>query len=62
MDYDHMIRIKKAKKELEIGNETIEQIGIEVGYEHPAAFRRMFKRKVGLTPSIYRRRFGLSTS
>lgn len=58
MDYVHRLRIEKAKKMLEVSNEVIEHIGFEVGYEDPASFRRVFKRKVGLTPSIYRRRFG----
>jgi transcriptional regulator GlxA family with amidase domain len=60
MDYIHRLRIEKAKKMLETSHEVIEQIGFEVGYEDPASFRRVFKRKVGLTPSIYRRRFGHS--
>jgi transcriptional regulator GlxA family with amidase domain len=60
MDYVHLLRTEKAKKMLEISKATIEQVGIEVGYEDPASFRRIFKRKVGLTPSTYRHRFSYS--
>ena len=57
MDYVHALRVEEAKEMLEIGGDAIDRIGREVGYEDPASFRRIFKRKVGLTPSIYRRRF-----
>ncbi|MGD2141588.1 MAG: AraC family transcriptional regulator [Burkholderiales bacterium] len=30
----------------------------EVGYEDAAFFSRLFRRKVSLTPSQYRKRFG----
>jgi transcriptional regulator GlxA family with amidase domain len=60
MDYVHALRIEKAKELLEIGDGAIDKIGREVGYEDPASFRRIFKRKVGSTPSIYRRRFSRS--
>jgi len=45
-------------KSLRRQNATIEKIGEEVGYEDPASFRRLFKRKSGLTPAEYRRLFG----
>ena len=57
MDYVHMLRIEKAKEMLETGQDTVDQIGSVSGYDDPASFRRIFKRKVGLTPSVYRRRF-----
>ena len=60
MEYVHRVRVEEAKKKLESGNEVVENIGFDVGYEDPASFRRVFKRKVGLTPSGYRRRFGRS--
>lgn len=61
MDYVHRLRIEKAKKMLEASNTTIECIGRAVGYEDPASFRRIFKRKVGITPSTYRHQFSHST-
>ena len=60
IDYIHMLRIERAKKILETSGKRIEQIGFEIGYEDPASFRRIFKRKVGLTPSYYRRQFSHS--
>lgn len=60
MDYVHTLRTEEAKQMLEREADAVDHIGREVGYEDPASFRRIFKRKVGLTPSIYRRRFGRS--
>ncbi len=60
MDYVHALRVEEAKEMLETSSAAVDQIGREVGYEDPASFRRLFKRKVGLTPSIYRRKFGRS--
>ncbi len=58
MDYVHTLRVEEAKELLEKTDDAIDQIGRDVGYEDPASFRRLFKRKSGLTPSHYRRRFG----
>jgi len=60
MEYVHTLRVEEAKQMLETGGDAIDKVGREVGYEDPASFRRVFRRKVGLTPSIYRRRFGRS--
>ncbi|HKJ53414.1 MAG TPA: helix-turn-helix domain-containing protein [Gammaproteobacteria bacterium] len=57
IDYVQGIRIEAAKELLESGTTNIEEIGNRVGYEDPASFRRVFKRKVGLTPAVYRRKF-----
>ena len=57
MDYVHAIRIEEAKQLLETDDSSIEDIGHEVGYEDPTSFCRLFKRKAGLTPAAYRRRF-----
>ena len=43
---------------LETTEANIDSIGAEVGYEDAASFRRLFKRKSGLTPAEYRRLFG----
>lgn len=58
MDYVHTLRVGEAKEMLETGDAIIEEIGRDVGYEDPASFRRIFKRKVGISASVYRRRFG----
>jgi transcriptional regulator GlxA family with amidase domain len=43
---------------LESGNESIETIANEVGYEDAGFFSRLFRRQVNLTPAQYRKRFG----
>jgi transcriptional regulator GlxA family with amidase domain len=57
MDYVHALRIEEAKQIIESESAGIDEIGLMVGYEDPAYFRRLFKRKAGLTPAAYRRKF-----
>lgn len=57
VDYVHVIRIEEAKQLLETETAGVEEIGHIVGYEDPTFFRRLFKRKAGLTPAAYRRKF-----
>jgi transcriptional regulator GlxA family with amidase domain len=58
LEYVHTLRIEEAKQMLETGPAPIEAVAQEVGYEDPAFFARLFRRRVGLTPAQYRRRFG----
>ncbi len=58
LEYVHTLRLEEAKQMLESGEEPVEGIANEVGYEDAAFFSRLFRRKVGLTPVQYRRRFG----
>lgn len=54
LDYLITQRIKRAKTLLLTTNETIESIAIAVGYEEPNSFRRLFKKRVGMSASEYR--------
>jgi transcriptional regulator GlxA family with amidase domain len=58
LEYVHALRLEEAKQMLESGDEPIEAIAAEVGYEDAGYFSRLFRRHVGLTPAQYRRRFG----
>ena len=51
------LRIEEAKRMLETGDDSFEEIAAAVGYENPAFFRRLFNRGSGLTPGEYRRMF-----
>jgi transcriptional regulator GlxA family with amidase domain len=57
MDYVHALRIEEAKQLIETESAGIDEVGFKVGYEDPSFFRRLFKRKAGLTPAAYRRKF-----
>ncbi|SMH42389.1 GlxA family transcriptional regulator [Maritimibacter sp. HL-12] len=57
MEYVQMMRVEEAKHLLETTDMPVEQVAIEVGYEDPNFFRRLFKRRVGVTPARYRQRF-----
>lgn len=58
MDYVQALRLEEAKQCLETSDLSIEAVAEAVGYEDPGFFGRLFKRKVGITPAQYRRRFG----
>lgn len=56
-EYCQRLRIGEAKDFLQFSSSPVEQIAWKVGYSDASAFRKIFKRIVGLTPSEYRRRF-----
>lgn len=55
--YLQNLRIEKAKHLLESSQLAFDQITLKVGYEDGNSFRRLFKQRVGLVPSTYRKRF-----
>lgn len=57
MEYVHIVRVEKAKRLLELSDEGVDDVGLAVGYEDPSSFRRLFRRRTGMTPAAYRRRF-----
>jgi transcriptional regulator GlxA family with amidase domain len=56
VEYVQALRIEEAKQMLEREAVTIEEISASVGYEDPTFFRRLFKRRAGVTPAQYRQR------
>jgi transcriptional regulator GlxA family with amidase domain len=58
LEYVHTLRLEEAKQMLEAGDQPIEAIANEVGYEDAGFFSRLFRRSVSLTPAQYRKRFG----
>jgi len=54
--YVQHLRIQSAQRGLENTNAAIDQIAYAVGYENANAFRKLFKRHTGLSPSQYRQR------
>lgn len=60
-EYCQRLRVGRARELLQFGNASIDRVAWEVGYSDPGAFRKVFTRLVGLSPSVYRRRFGASS-
>jgi transcriptional regulator GlxA family with amidase domain len=58
IEYVHRLRLEEAKQMLEAGDDSIDAVAAEVGYQDPRFLERLFHRYVGLTPAQYRRRFG----
>ncbi len=52
----HQIRIDRAKQYLDEGEDKVINIAQRVGYEDPAFFTLLFRRKVGCSPGQYRDR------
>jgi len=57
IDYLQNLRVEEAKRLLESGQMPVDEISVQVSYEDASFFRRLFKRRTGLTPSHYRRMF-----
>lgn len=57
IEYAQNLRVEEAKALLESTVRSFDDISAAVGYENPGFFRRLFKRRTGLTPGHYRRMF-----
>ncbi|HSV51446.1 MAG TPA: helix-turn-helix domain-containing protein [Burkholderiaceae bacterium] len=62
LDYLHRLRCKRARILLEITLDSVPTIAQACGYADPAAFRRIFARCEGMTPSQHRDRYALRAS
>ena len=56
--YLQKVRISAARRMLEGGKRSIQQVSSAVGYQDIAFFRGLFKRQIGVSPAAYRERFG----
>lgn len=57
IDYIQQIKIEAAKRELETGRKNINEVMYSVGYIDIKAFRTIFKKVAGLTPTDYKAKF-----
>jgi transcriptional regulator GlxA family with amidase domain len=57
--YLQKLRIAAAKRLLESDHRTMQEISDAVGYQDVAFFRGLFQRHTGVSPSAYRRQFGM---
>lgn len=53
IDWLSMLRVKKAKELFNTTNLTVKEVCFMVGYKDPNYFSRIFKKRIGITPSEY---------
>jgi transcriptional regulator GlxA family with amidase domain len=56
-EYIQRVKIEFAKKHLESGRKTVNEIIFETGYNDIDAFRKVFKKFTDLTPVDYRKKY-----
>ncbi|MFD2146912.1 GlxA family transcriptional regulator [Mucilaginibacter antarcticus] len=57
IEYLQQTRIEAAKKLLIETNQQMTEVMINSGYSDPKAFRKIFRKSVGMTPTGYREKF-----
>jgi transcriptional regulator GlxA family with amidase domain len=57
MEYIQRVKVEFAKKHLETGRKTVNEIIYEAGYNDVDAFRKVFKKFTDLSPIDYRRKY-----
>ncbi|GAB4056052.1 GlxA family transcriptional regulator [Spirosoma litoris] len=56
-EYMQRVKMEAAKKSLETGRKTVNEIMYDVGYSDTKAFRTIFKKITGLAPVDYRNKY-----
>lgn len=57
LQYIQRVKVEFAKKHLENGKKTVNEIIYETGYNDPEAFRKVFKKITHLSPIDYRKKY-----
>jgi transcriptional regulator GlxA family with amidase domain len=57
VEYIQRVKIEAAKKQLEIGRKTINEVMYDTGYNDTKTFRDVFKKIAGLSPIDYRNKY-----
>lgn len=57
VEYIQRVKVEAAKKELEKGQKTVSEVMFFTGYTDTKAFRDVFKKYAGMTPSSYMNRY-----
>ncbi len=57
VEYIQRVKIEAAKKQLETGRKTINEVMYNVGYTDINAFRKVFKKITGMSPIEYRNKY-----
>ncbi|RZJ80066.1 MAG: helix-turn-helix domain-containing protein [Flavobacterium sp.] len=57
IEYLQQTRVEAAKRLLENTNKQMTEVIYNSGYNDPKAFRKIFKKNVGMTPTKYREKF-----
>ena len=57
LTYQQNIRVEAAKRLLEKGIRSFDEITYKVGYEDSSTFRKIFSKRTGLLPMEYRKKF-----
>ncbi|HEY4108277.1 GlxA family transcriptional regulator, partial [Puia sp.] len=57
VEYIQRVKVEFAKKHLETGRKTVNEIVYETGYNDLDAFRKVFKKFTDLSPLEYRRKY-----
>ena len=59
VEYIQRVKVEFAKKHLETGRKTVNEIINETGYSDIDAFRKVFKRFTDLSPNDYRKKYAV---
>lgn len=57
IEYAQRVKVESAKRQLEHGRKTINEVMYDVGYNDTKAFREIFKKITGMSPGDYRRKY-----
>jgi transcriptional regulator GlxA family with amidase domain len=57
VEYMQRVKIEAAKKQLETGRKTVNEVMFDVGYSDPKTFRTLFRKITGLSPMEYRGKY-----